>query len=146
MATTSDSVATNVGHVTQVIGSTFDAEFDEDNLPAIYNAVKIQSNEKGVELNLTGEIQQHLGGGKVRCVALGSTDGLIRGQDCIDTGKPVTVPVGDATLGRGFNLLGEPVDGRGPVEYGGQMIVGKVSLIHGRGLQPDVSQVHMARI
>lgn len=116
MATSSDSAATNVGHVTQVIGSTFDAKFNEDNLPAIYNAVKIQSNEKGVELNLTGEIQQHLGGGKVRCVALGSTDGLIRGQACVDTGKPVTVPVGDVTLGRVFNLLGEPVDGRGPVE------------------------------
>ncbi len=116
MATTSDSAAANVGHVTQVIGSTFDAEFDEKNLPAIYNAVKIQSNEKGVELNLTGEIQQHLGGGKVRCVALGSTDGLIRGQDCVDTGKPVSVPVGDGTLGRVFNLLGEPVDGRGPVD------------------------------
>jgi len=116
MATTSDSASTRVGKVTQVIGSTFDAKFDEDNLPAIYNAVKIQSNEKGVELDLTGEIQQHLGGGKVRCVALGSTDGLIRGKDCIDTGKPVSVPVGDATLGRVFNLLGEPVDGRGPVE------------------------------
>ena len=116
MATTSDSAAANVGHVTHVIGSTFDAEFDEKNLPAIYNAVKIQSNEKGVELNLTGEIQQHLGGGKVRCVALGSTDGLIRGQDCVDTGKPVSVPVGDGTLGRVFNLLGEPVDGRGPVD------------------------------
>ncbi|MFP6648110.1 MAG: F0F1 ATP synthase subunit beta, partial [Pirellulaceae bacterium] len=116
MATTSDSATTNVGHVTQVIGSTFDAEFKEDNLPAIYNAVKIQSNEKGVELDLTGEVQQHLGGGKVRCVALGSTDGLIRGQDCVDTGEPVSVPVGDATLGRVFNLLGEPVDGRGPIE------------------------------
>ena len=116
MATTSDSATTSVGQVTQVIGSTFDAKFNEDNLPAIYNAVKIQTNEKGVELDLTGEVQQHLGGGKVRCVALGSTDGLIRGRDCIDTGKPVTVPVGDATLGRVFNLLGEPVDGRGPVE------------------------------
>ncbi len=63
MATTSESASTNIGHVTQVIGSTFDAKFEEGNLPAIYNAVKIHSNEKGVELNLTGEIQQHLGGG-----------------------------------------------------------------------------------
>ena len=69
-----------------------------------------------MKINLTGEVQQHLGGGRVRCVALGSTDGLIRGQDCVDTGAPVSVPVGDATLGRVFNLLGEPVDGRGPVE------------------------------
>ena len=70
----------NIGKITQIIGSTFDAEFDEDHMPAIYNAVKIQSDKKGVKINLTGEIQQHLGGGRVRCVALGSTDGLIRGQ------------------------------------------------------------------
>ena len=74
-----------IGRITQVIGSTFDAEFEEENLPAIYNAVKIQSNKKGVEIDLTGEVQQHLGGGRVRCVALGSTDGLIRGQDVRDT-------------------------------------------------------------
>ncbi len=106
----------NTGRVTQVIGSTFDAEFAEDALPAIYNAVKIDSDHKGVKLNLTGEVQQHLGGGRVRCVALGSTDGMMRGQDVVDTGKPVTVPVGKATLGRVFNLLGEPVDGGGPVK------------------------------
>ncbi len=111
----------NIGHVTQVIGSTFDVEFAEGQLPAIYNAVRIDSQHKGVTLNLTGEVQQHLGGGRVRCVALGSTDGMIRGQECIDTGEPVTVPVGKATLGRVFNLIGEPIDGRGPVnadEYG----------------------------
>ena len=71
----------NIGKITQVIGSTFDAEFDEEHLPAIYNAVKIDVEHKGVKINLTGEVQQHLGGGRVRCVALGSTDGLIRGQD-----------------------------------------------------------------
>jgi F-type H+-transporting ATPase subunit beta len=109
------ATATNIGKVTQVIGSTFDAEFPEDALPAIYNAVKITSDHKGVNLNLTGEVQQHLGGGRVRCVALGSTDGMMRGQEVVDTGKPVTVPVGKATLGRVFNLLGEPVDGAGPV-------------------------------
>ncbi len=105
----------NIGHVTQVIGSTFDVEFPESRLPAIYNAVKIKSEHKGVKVDLTGEVQQHLGGGRVRCVALGSTDGLVRGQECIDTGSPVTVPVGKATLGRVFNLIGEPVDGAGPV-------------------------------
>jgi F-type H+/Na+-transporting ATPase subunit beta len=105
-----------IGKITQVIGSTFDAEFDEEHLPAIYNAVKIQSNKKGVNINLTGEVQQHLGGGRVRCVALGSTDGLIRGQDVLDTGAPVSVPVGEGTLGRVFNLLGDPIDGRGPVQ------------------------------
>ncbi len=106
----------NIGHITQVIGSTFDVEFDEENLPAIYNAVKVVSDHKGVKLNLTGEVQQQLGGGRVRCVALGSTDGLIRGQECTDSGGPVTVPVGKATLGRVFNVLGEAVDGRGPVD------------------------------
>jgi F-type H+/Na+-transporting ATPase subunit beta len=109
------ATAANIGKITQVIGSTFDAEFAEDNLPAIYNAVKINSNHKGVAINLTGEVQQQLGGGRVRCVALGSTDGLIRGQDVVDTGAPVTVPVGEATLGRVFNLLGDPIDDRGPV-------------------------------
>src|SRR3954447_1850205 len=110
------ATAQNIGHVTQVIGSTFDVQFAEDRMPAIYNAVKIRSTDKGIELNLTGEIQNHLGGGRVRCVALGSTDGLRRGQDVLDTGAPVTVPVGEGTLGRVFNLLGEPIDGRGPVE------------------------------
>ena len=105
----------NVGRVTQVIGSTFDVEYAEDQLPAIYNAVKLESDHKGVKLDLTGEVQQHLGGGRVRCIALGSTEGMIRGMDCIDLGQPVTVPVGDATLGRVFNVLGEPVDGRGEV-------------------------------
>jgi F-type H+-transporting ATPase subunit beta len=105
----------NIGHITQVIGSTFDVEFEENKLPAIYNAVKITSEQKGVSLNLTGEVQQHLGGGRVRCIALGSTDGMIRGQECVDTGKPVTVPVGEATLGRVFNVTGDVVDGRGEV-------------------------------
>jgi F-type H+-transporting ATPase subunit beta len=106
----------NIGRITQIIGSTFDVEYEEGSLPAIYNAVKIVSDHKGVKINLTGEVQQHLGGGRVRCVALGSTDGLVRGQDCVDTGEPVKVPVGKATLGRVFNITGEPVDGRGPVD------------------------------
>jgi F-type H+-transporting ATPase subunit beta len=109
------ATAKNVGHITQVIGSTFDVEYAEGQMPAIYNAVRIESEQKGVKLALWGEVQQHLGGGRVRCVALGSTDGLIRGLDCIDTGKPVSVPVGKATLGRVFNLVGDPIDNRGPV-------------------------------
>src|SRR3954469_3946844 len=110
------ATANNTGRITQVIGSTFDVEFAEDQLPAIYNAVKIVSDHKGVKINLTGEVQQHLGGGRVRCVALGSTDGLVRGQDCVVTGEPVKVPVGKATLGRVFNITGDVVDGRGPVD------------------------------
>ncbi|MFO0817653.1 MAG: F0F1 ATP synthase subunit beta [Pirellulales bacterium] len=105
----------NSGRITQVIGSTFDAEFPEHHLPAIYNAVKVASTHKGVKLDLMGEIQQHLGGGRVRCVALGGTDGLMRGQECVDTGAPLSVPVGEGTLGRVFNLLGQPIDSRGPV-------------------------------
>ena len=116
MATVTPSTNQRLGRITQVIGSTFDAEFAEDHLPPIYNAVKVTSEHKGITINLTGEVQQHLGGNRVRCVALGSTDGLMRGQDCLDTGTPVTVPVGEETLGRVFNLLGEPVDDRGPVK------------------------------
>jgi F-type H+/Na+-transporting ATPase subunit beta len=107
--------AAKVGRIVQVIGSTFDAEFDEGNLPEIYNAVKVETEIRGTVLRLTGEVQQHLGGNRVRCVALGTTDGLVRGMKAVDTGKPVTVPVGKETLGRVFNLLGEPIDGRGPV-------------------------------
>ncbi len=110
------ATAKNIGHITQVIGSTFDVEFAEDALPAIYNAVKVQSEHKGVKIDLTGEVQQQLGGGRVRCVALGATDGLIRGQECVDTGAPVSVPVGESTLGRVFNVTGDAVDGRGEVK------------------------------
>src|ERR1700689_192900 len=102
------------GKVSQVIGSTFDAQFPEDQLPRIYNAVKINSSENGMVINLVGEVQQHLGGGKVRAVALGSTDGLRRGMDCVDTGSSLPVPVGKETLGRVFNLLGETIDNMGP--------------------------------
>src|SRR5581483_7708570 len=76
---------------------------------------KVDTDYKGVKLHLTGEVQQHLGGNRVRCVALGSTDGLVRGMKVTDTGNAVQVPVGKETLGRVFNLLGEPIDGRGPV-------------------------------
>ncbi len=117
-ATTASKPATghNVGRVTQIIGSTFDAQYPEHSLPAIYNAVKITSQQKGISLNLTGEVQQHLGGGRVRCVALGNTDGMVRGMDCLDTGAPVKVPVGKCTLGRVFNLTGDVIDGRGPIQ------------------------------
>ena len=103
------------GKIVQIIGSTFDAEFPEGHLPEIYNAIKVESEYKSVKLNLTGEVQQHLGGNRIRCVALGSTEGLVRGMKVLDTGAPVTVPVGEKTLGRVFNLLGDPIDGRGAV-------------------------------
>ncbi len=102
-------MATN-GTITQVIGSTFDAQFPEDQLPEIYNALEVKAQTKAGDLNLTGEVQQHLGGGRVRAVALGSTDGLRRGMACTDIGSPVTVPVGEVVLGRVFNLLGQAID------------------------------------
>ena len=102
-------MATN-GTITQVIGSTFDAQFPDDQLPEIYNALEIKAQTKAGDLYLVGEVQQHLGGGRVRAVALGSTDGLRRGMACTDTGAPVSVPVGEQVLGRVFNLLGQPID------------------------------------
>ncbi len=107
--------ATNIGRVTQVIGSTFDAEFGEGYLPDIYNALKVDATVKGTHVKVTGEVQQHLGGSRVRCVALGTTDGMTRGMDVLDTGAPVSVPVGKGTLGRVFNVLGDAIDGRGDV-------------------------------
>src|SRR5206468_156338 len=115
MQATATKTEKNIGRVTQIIGSTFDAEFAEDSLPEIYNALIIDQQVKGLHLKVTGEVQQHLGGSRVRCVALGSTDGMVRGMNVLDTGASLTVPVGKGTLGRVFNLLGEPVDGRGPV-------------------------------
>jgi F-type H+-transporting ATPase subunit beta len=106
---------TKHGRVTQVIGSTFDIEFPDDALPPIYNAVSIKSEHKGVKIDLVGEVQQHLGGGRVRAIALGSTEGMMRGMEVVDTGSPVTVPVGKETLGRVFNVLGQEIDQRGPV-------------------------------
>jgi F-type H+-transporting ATPase subunit beta len=109
----------NHGTITQVIGSTLDAQFAEAELPALYNALKVEVERtvlgETVTETLWCEVAQHLGGGQVRAVSLGSTDGLRRGQKILDTGSPVSVPVGPTTLGRVFNLVGEPIDGRGPV-------------------------------
>lgn len=112
MSTATDQ---KIGKVTQVIGSTFDVEFADDYLPDIYNALVVDTETRGVHINVTGEVQQHLGGGRVRCVALGSTDGMLRGMEVTDTGTSVSVPVGKETLGRVFNVLGDPIDGRGDV-------------------------------
>ncbi len=106
----------NSGRITQVVGSTFEAEFLSDKLPSIFNALEVNYDFEGQPQRLVGEVQQHLGGGRIRAVALGSTFGMRRGMEVIDTGGPLSVPVGKATLGRVFNLLGEAVDGLGPVE------------------------------
>ncbi len=109
----------NYGTVTQVIGSTLDAQFSEERMPSIYNALRVPVTRtvlgRSVEETLWCEVAQHLGGGRVRAVALDSTDGLPRGARIEDTGGPVSVPVGEETLGRVFNLVGEPIDGKGPV-------------------------------
>ena len=99
-----------IGSIVQVIGATFDAEFGEGHLPDIYNALRVDTEIEGKKIELFGEVQQHLGGNRVRAVALGSTDGLVRGTPIIDTGGPIAVPVGTNTLGRVFNLLGHTID------------------------------------
>jgi F-type H+-transporting ATPase subunit beta len=114
-------MANTQGTIVQIIGSTFDAQFPEDRLPAIYNAIECELEVRGEKTRLVGEVARHMGGGQVRCVALASTDGLRRGQTCSDTGGPVTVPVGENVLGRVFNLLGDPVDNRGPVKASKRM-------------------------
>ena len=103
----------NIGRVVQVIGPVVDVEFP-NHLPDLLNAIVIKTEDG--RINLTMEAMQHLGNNTVRCVALASTDGLQRGMTAIDTGSPITVPVGRATLGRIFNVLGEPIDNLGPVE------------------------------
>ncbi|MBP8986443.1 MAG: F0F1 ATP synthase subunit beta [Spirochaetes bacterium] len=108
-------MAENIGKVVQVIGSTLDAEFQENKLPAIYNALKLEVEVMDERKTLVCEVAQHLGGNRVRAVALGSTDGVKRGASIIDTGAPITVPVGEETLGRVFNLLGDVVDKGAPI-------------------------------
>jgi len=105
-----------VGKVTQVIGPVIDAKFPSGKLPKIYNALTIQGKTpNGDEISVTCEVQQLLGDNQVRTVAMSATDGLVRGIEIVDTGAPITVPVGKGTLGRIFNVLGIPVDEKGPV-------------------------------
>jgi len=103
------------GRVVQVIGPTVDVQFEAEELPEIYNALKIVDEKRGTEL--TVEVSLHLGDNTARCVAMASTDGLVRGMKVLDTGGPITVPVGEQTLGRMFNLLGEPIDNLGPIPH-----------------------------
>ena len=109
---------TNVGRVVQIIGNVVDIEFANGQLPAIYNAVRIvDEGELSTEkLEVTVEVQQHLGENRVRTVAMQPTDGLVRGMKALDTGQPITVPVGRETLGRVINVLGEPVDKKGEIK------------------------------
>jgi F-type H+-transporting ATPase subunit beta len=109
-------MADNVGRVAQVIGPVLDVEFDTDNLPDIYNALEIRTtSESGHDINLVAEVQQHIGRNQVRAVAMSSTDGVVRGTDVLDTGRAISVPVGEPALGRILNVLGEPVDHQGDI-------------------------------
>ena len=101
------------GKIVQVIGPVVDIRFGADTLPSIRNAIRIKTGEDKV---MTVEVAQHIGDDIVRCIAMSSTDGLVRGMQCEDTGAPITVPVGDEVLGRMFNVLGEPIDGLGEVK------------------------------
>ena len=109
----------NEGRITQIIGPVMDVVFSTGNMPNIYNSLVVEGkNEAGQDLKITAEVQQLLGDNLVRAVAMSATDGLMRGMKVIDTGAPLSVPVGEVTLGRIFNVLGEPVDELGPVAMG----------------------------
>jgi len=109
--------AQKIGKVIQVIGPAVDIQFDEGHLPPIYNAVRILDNgELGrVPIDVVVEVANHIGEGQVRCIAMKPTDGMVRGMKALDLGEPISVPVGRETLGRIVNVLGEPVDNKGPV-------------------------------
>ena len=107
-------MAENYGKIQQVIGPTVDLEFDSDHLPDILNAIRIVDEER--DIDLITEVAQHIGNNVVRTIAMDSTDGLVRGMKGLDTGSPITVPVGDQCLGRLFNLLGETLDGKGDLK------------------------------
>lgn len=106
----------NKGKIVQVLGAVVDVQFDEKKVPAIYQALEIRYQVQGKETRLVLEIQQHLGEGRVRAVAMSSTEGLVRGMEVIDTGDSISVPVGEGVLGRIFNVTGDPVDERGEVK------------------------------
>ena len=103
----------NRGKVTQVVGAVLDIRFDQGKLPEINEAIRIPTGKDGSDDQyLTVEVSQHLGDDTVRCIAMGSTDGLVRGMDAVATGAPISVPVGEKTLGRIFNVLGQPIDNK----------------------------------
>jgi len=97
----------NTGKITQIIGAVLDIKFSQGHLPEINDAINITMKEG---TKLVAEVSQHLGDDTVRCIAMGPTDGLVRGMDAVATGAPITVPVGENTLGRIFNVLGDPID------------------------------------
>jgi F-type H+-transporting ATPase subunit beta len=107
----------NIGKIVQIIGPVVDVQFSTANMPAIYQALTVEFTAAGRPEKLTLEVQQHLGEGVVRSIAMSSTEGLVRGMPIMDTGAPITVPVGEGVLGRIINVTGDPVDQRGPVPH-----------------------------
>ena len=109
--------STNIGKVVQVIGPVLDVEFEAEHLPELYNALEIDAARRdgGTRSSVVAEVQQHIGRNQVRAVAMSSTDGVVRGMEVVDTGGPITVPVGAPALGRILNVLGEPVDNGAPI-------------------------------
>ena len=107
----------NTGKIVQVIGPVVDVQFGENSIPPIYQALTVDFTAAGTKQFLTLEIQQHLGGGVARAIAMSSSEGLVRGMTVLDTGSPITVPVGDGVLGRIFDVTGATVDGLGPVKF-----------------------------
>src|SRR5450755_452001 len=110
-------MAENIGKVISISGPAVDVQFEEGHMPAIFQALRIVSDGFDVPtpLDVVVEVQQHLGEGRVRCIAMVATEGMVRGMKAIDTGAVITVPVGRATLGRVLNVLGEPLDELGPL-------------------------------
>src|SRR5438552_8214756 len=119
----------NIGRVIQVAGPAVDVQFSPANMPPIYEALRVVSDGFKVPspINVVLEVQQHLGEGRVRCVAMQATDGMVRGMKAIDQGGPISVPVGRGTLGRVMNVIGEPVDQLGPVEYKQRMPIHRLA-------------------
>ncbi len=108
----------NVGKIVQVIGPVIDVEFEPEELPELYTALEVKQESNERSLRVVAEVQQHIGRNQVRAVAMSSTDGLVRGMPAVDTGQPITVPVGEAALGRILNVIGEPVDELAPIPDG----------------------------
>lgn len=111
-STSTETTTTKPGQISQVIGAVVDVQFEGGEIPRILNALEVQ----GTEYRLVLEVAQHLGDSRVRTIAMDSTDGLVRGQEVVDTGAPITIPVGPETLGRIMNVVGDPIDERGPIQ------------------------------
>src|SRR5919107_1534741 len=132
--------STETGRIEEIKGVVIDAQFSTDDLPDIYNALEVEIERDGEKQTLVCEVQQHLGDDRVRAVAMDATDGLARGVEIRDTGGPITVSVGKETLGRIFNLLGDPIAKGGEVGLFGGAGVGKTVLI--QELINNIAQEH----